>query len=101
LLKLKTTSGSHSGLDTSIQPKKQAQKSHATVLLKWYDWIEFNKEKNLRWFFLFLYCCFDFAFKVLSSENQGDLKAVPIDGSQNVVLDGSFTFLQSPSCVYT
>ncbi len=24
--------GSHSGLDTSIQPKKQAQKSHATGL---------------------------------------------------------------------
>jgi hypothetical protein len=33
-LKFKTTSGSHSGLDTSIQPKKQAQKSHATVPLK-------------------------------------------------------------------
>jgi hypothetical protein len=30
---LKTTSGSHSGLVTSIQSKKQAQKSHATVLL--------------------------------------------------------------------
>ncbi len=26
--------GSHSGLDTSIQPKKQAQKSHATVPLR-------------------------------------------------------------------
>jgi hypothetical protein len=31
---LKTTSGSHSGRDTSVQPKKQAQKSHATVPLK-------------------------------------------------------------------
>ncbi len=30
-LKLKTRSGSHSGLDKSMQAKKQAKKSHATV----------------------------------------------------------------------
>ncbi len=34
---LKTTSGSRSGLDKSIQPKKQAQKSHATVPLSLHD----------------------------------------------------------------
>jgi hypothetical protein len=31
---MKTTNGSHSGPDTSIQAKKQAQKSHALVPLK-------------------------------------------------------------------
>jgi hypothetical protein len=53
----KTTSGSQSGLDTSIQAKKHALKSHATVPLS-KEGVKFKEKPDPVWWFSVTDTCF-------------------------------------------